>query len=287
MKTILFTLLIFVSALNTFGQMEKSERYIRGWNKLQEIDGEAGEKVVNGLKDISPELSRFIIEYSFGDVYSLTVLNNKSKEVAAVASLITQGAIPQLKVHLNGALNSGCSVIEVKELILHCSVYVGFPKAINAMNALKEVLCERKNKGITDIEGIGINSNNNRGRYDIGAEQLAMLDSEQEHIMKQTYDSFSPELVQYIIEFGYGDIYSREGLDKRFRQIATIAALVTLGNAHPQLTFHIKAALNIGLTADEIKEVMLLMTIYTGFPAAINGMNVIKEIINDSCMYIN
>ena len=256
-----------------------TERYCRGWNKLKEIDGEAGENVVNGLKDISPELSQFIIEYSFGDVYSLKSLDNKSKEIAAVSSLIAQGAIPQLKVHLNGALNTGCSVSEVKEIILQMSVYVGFPKCINAMNALKEVLIERVEKGVTDNEGIQ-NADNNIDRYETGAKYLAMLNEQQEQILKSAYDDFSPELVKFTIEYGYGDIFSREILNKRYRQIATIAALTTLGNVQSQLKFHINAGLHIGLTTKEINEIMLLMTVYAGFPSAINGTNVLKEVVN-------
>jgi len=254
-----------------------SDRYTRGWSKLQEIDGEAGERVVDGLKDISPDLGRFIIEYSFGDVYSLPLLDNKSKEVAAVASLIAQRAIPEMKVHFNGALNSGCTVTEAKELVLHLSVYVGFPKAICAMNTLKEVLAERKAEGINDTQGEETVINDNNNRYEKGSEYLSKLDTNQEQLLKETYDNFSPELVRFVIEYGYGEIYSRESLDKRYRQIATIAALTTLGNASSQLSFHICAGLNIGLTKDEIKEVMLLMSVYAGFPAAINGMNILKE----------
>ena len=258
-----------------------SERYRRGWDKLQEIDGEAGENVVNGLKDISPELSQYIIEYSFGDVYALKSLDNKSKEIAAVSSLIAQGAIPQLKVHLNGALNTACSISEVKEIILQMSVYVGFPKCINAMNALKEVLIERTEKGIVDDEGIQ-NTDHNLDRYKTGAKYLGMLNQQQEQILKSSYDTFSPELVKFTIEYGYGDIFSRENLNKRYRQIATIAALTTLGNVESQLKFHINAGLHIGLTVKEINEIMLLMTVYAGFPSAINGTNTLKEVVTDS-----
>lgn len=278
---VLLTLLTLMLAANSYGQMEKSERYNRGCNKLQEIDGEAGEKVVNGLKDISPELSRFIIEYSFGDIYSLTSLDNKSKEVAAVASLIAQGAMPQLKVHLNGALNTGCSVNEVKELILHLSVYVGIPRAINATNVLKEVLDERKGNGIEDKEGIVYTQSEDIDRYVLGAEYLAILDKGQEQVIKDAYGEFSPELARYIVEYGYGDIYSRESLDKRYRQIASISALTTLGNAPFQLKFHTKAGLNIGLTVADINEIMLLMTVYAGFPASINGTNILKELVGE------
>ncbi|MDH6533836.1 carboxymuconolactone decarboxylase family protein [Parabacteroides sp. 52] len=69
-------------------------------------------------------------------------------------------------------------------------------------------------------------------------------------------------------------------------QIATIAVLATLGNSQPQLKFHIKGALNIGLSKDEIKEIMLLMTVYAGFPAAINGTNILKEVMMES-NYLN
>ncbi|GAB6013339.1 carboxymuconolactone decarboxylase family protein [Viscerimonas tarda] len=228
---------------------------------------------------MSPDLARFIIEYSFGDVYSLNSLDNKTKEVAAVSSLIAQGAIPQLKVHLNGALNSGCSINEVEEIILQMSVYAGFPKSINAMNALKEVLQERLEKGITDKKGTNLLIRNNPDRYKIGVEYLSLLNKEQEQILRDNYGEISPELVRFTIEYGYGDIFSRENLDKKYRQVATIAALATLGNSQPQLKFHIKGALNIGINKEEIKEIMLLMTVYAGFPAAINGTNILKEVI--------
>ena len=279
MKKYILALTILINSISMQSQSHQtnSDRYTCGWSKLQEIDGEAGERVVNGLKDISPDLGRFIIEYSFGDVYSLPLLDNKSKEVAAVASLTAQRAIPEMKVHFNGALNSGCTVNEVKELVLHMSAYVGFPKTICAMNTLKEVLAERKAEGINDAQGEETITTDRLSRYERGSEYLSQLDANQEQLLKETFDNFSPELVRFVIEYGYGDIYSRESLDKRYRQIATIAALTTLGNASSQLSFHIRAGLNIGLTKDEIKEVMLLMSVYAGFPAAINGMNVLKE----------
>lgn len=280
MKNLLIILILLLSGLNCYSQMEKSEKYERGWNKLKEIDGEAGENVVNGLKNISPELSRFIIEYSFGEVYSLKGLDNKSKEIVAVSSLIAQGAIPQLKVHLNGALNTGSTINEVKEVILQMSVYCGFPKCINAMNALKDVLSERKAKGINDADGKTATVSAIKDKYKVGADCLSLLKKEQEQVLKDVYQDLSPELIQFTIEYGYGDIFSRDNLDKKYRQIATIAALSTLGNAQPQLKFHIEAGLNIGLSVEEVKEIMLLMTVYAGFPAAINGTNCLKEVIN-------
>lgn len=281
MKQIILIVLALMPVVNMYSQMEKSERYKRGWNKLQEIDGEAGEKVVNGLQDISPDLGRFIIEYSFGSVYSLGKLDNKSKEIIAVSSLIVQRAIPEMKVHFNGALNTGSTVNEVKEIILQMSVYAGFPKSICAMNTFREVLEERRKSGITDEEGEAAQVEEVGDRSLKGSQELAALDKQQERILRENFDNFSPELVEFTLEYGYADIYSRSNLGKHSRQIATIAALATLGNAPAQLKFHINAGLNIGLTADEIKEIMLLMTVYSGFPAAINGMNLLKEVVDE------
>lgn len=112
-----------------------------------------------------------------------------------------------------------------------------------------------------------------------------MLKENQEQILQENYHNLSPELIQFAIEYGYGDIFSRDNLDKRYRQIATIFALATLGNAQPQLKFHIEAGLNIGLTVEEIKEIkeiMLLMTVYGGFPSAINGTNSLKEVMKEN-----
>ncbi len=263
--------------------MGHSERYKRGWEKLKEIDGEAGEKVITGLKDISPDLGRYIIEYAFGDIYTRDGLDLKSKEIAVVAALTAMGtAKPQLKVHINGALNTGSTVNEIKEVMLQMSSYSGFPSSINGMSALKEVLAERKKNGVEyEIGKVAISSNRQAQRLELGKQELSKLDSSQVAKLKNAYGDFSPELVRFILEYGYGDIYSRGSLELRYRQIATISALTALGNARPQLKFHVSAGLNIGLSEIEIKEVMMLMTVYAGFPSAINGINVLKEVLSE------
>jgi 4-carboxymuconolactone decarboxylase len=262
--------------------MEQSDRYKRGWEKLKEIDGEAGEKVFNSLKDISPDLGKFIIEYAFGDIYTREGLDLKSKEIAVVAALTAMGtAQPQLKVHINGALNTGSSISEVKEVILQMAVYSGFPSCINGMNALKEVLKERQEHGKIDEIGKIATDTTHSDRLKLGEQELSTLDSLQADKLRNAYNAFSPELVKLVLEFGYADNFSRDSLDKKYRQIATIAALTALGNAQPQLRFHINAGLNIGLTVENIKEIILLMSVYAGFPSAINGTNILKEVVNE------
>lgn len=116
------------------------ERYARGWNKLKEIDGKAGENVIASLSDIAPDFARYLIEFPFGDIYSRPGLDLKTRELAVVAALTAMGnAAPQLKVHIQGAINVGCTQQEIVEVMMQMAVYAGFPAALNGLFAAKEI----------------------------------------------------------------------------------------------------------------------------------------------------
>jgi 4-carboxymuconolactone decarboxylase len=120
------------------------ERFRRGWARLQEVDGEAGTRVVEGLADLAPDLARYVIEFGFGDVYSRPGLSLRSREIGTVAMLAALGnARPQLEVHLHGALNVGCGETEVVELLIQVALYAGFPAALNGLEAARKVFVER------------------------------------------------------------------------------------------------------------------------------------------------
>lgn len=118
-------------------------RYERGLAKLEEIDGQAGSRVINSLRDIAPDFARYLIEFPFGDIYSRPGLDLRAREIAVVAALTALGnATPQLKVHIEGALNVGVSQEEIVEVIMQMAV-AGFPAALNGLFAAKEVFAER------------------------------------------------------------------------------------------------------------------------------------------------
>lgn len=123
--------------------MEKN-RYEAGLEKLSEVDGGAGTEVVQSLKDVAPDLGRFIIEFAFGDIYTRPVLDLKQRERITLSSLASiGGAENQLRVHINGALNVGVTPKEIAEIFIHCVPYAGFPRALNAAAAAKEIFQER------------------------------------------------------------------------------------------------------------------------------------------------
>ncbi len=118
----------------------EDEIYKRGLEKMKQVDGEDGERVLEILKTIAPDFADYIVKYPFGEIYSRAGLDWKSREIGSVAALAAMGnAKPQLKTHIRSALSAGCSQKEIVELMMHVSVFAGFPAALNGLFAAKEV----------------------------------------------------------------------------------------------------------------------------------------------------
>lgn len=115
-------------------------------------------------------------------------------------------------------------------------------------------------------------------RLQRGTRILSEIDGEAGEAVAEALKDIAPDFANYLMEYPFGEIYARPGLGRRERQIATIAALAALGNAQPQLKVHIGAGLNVGLTRQEIVEVMMHLSIYAGFPAALNGLFAASEV---------
>ncbi len=139
---------LMLSALGMSAQAsEPDARREKGIQTLEKITGAAGNTVVNSLSDISPELGAWIVDFAYGDVFSRPGLALCTRELATISALTAMGnAQPQLKVHIEGALNVGCTPQEIVEVIIQMAVYAGFPSALNGISAAREVFAKR---GIT------------------------------------------------------------------------------------------------------------------------------------------
>ena len=113
-------------------------RFERGLRKLKEIDGEQGDRIVAGLRDIAPDFARYLI-------FARPGLDLRTREIATVAALTAMGTAPsQLKVHIHGALNVGCTRTEITEVIMQMAVFAGFPAALNGLSAAREVFADHE-----------------------------------------------------------------------------------------------------------------------------------------------
>ncbi|MGG5315857.1 carboxymuconolactone decarboxylase family protein [Enterococcus sp. AZ072] len=127
------------------GISESKTREQIGFDILLDIDGEDGKKVIESLQDIAPDLGKFILEFTFADIYRRDVLDWKQREIITITSLLTLGGTEkQLDVHINAALNVGVTEQEIVETFIQCSPYVGFPRVLNAIFVAKEVFSRRK-----------------------------------------------------------------------------------------------------------------------------------------------
>ena len=139
----------------------KNKRFERGLERLNQIDGEGGEKVISSLKEIAPDLGDYIVEFAFGDIYSREGLNLQEREIVTLASLLTQGGCEaQLEVHIQAALNVGLTPEKIIECFLQCIPYVGFPRVLNAVFLADKLFKKRiiKRPLITSVVFSGFNS---------------------------------------------------------------------------------------------------------------------------------
>ncbi len=117
-------------------------------------------------------------------------------------------------------------------------------------------------------------------RYQRGAAALNKVNPEGMENLIQSLESIAPDLARYVIEFAYGDVYTRTGLTSQQRELCIIAALTALGDRESQLHDHIEAARNVGCSPKEIVETILMMAVYAGFPVAINAMHTARRALD-------
>jgi 4-carboxymuconolactone decarboxylase len=116
----------------------------RGMEALTAIDGAGGQKVIDSLADISPELGHQVVAWAFGEMYVRPGLAPRDRQLVTLGMLTALGGCePQLDVHINAALNVGLTTDEIVEALLHSAVYCGMPKALNATFVAKKVFDER------------------------------------------------------------------------------------------------------------------------------------------------
>ncbi|MDR2623202.1 MAG: carboxymuconolactone decarboxylase family protein [Methanobrevibacter sp.] len=118
-------------------------------------------------------------------------------------------------------------------------------------------------------------------RFEKGMSVLKITNKETIEGIFEELEDIAPDLGRFVVEFPYSEIYTRDGLDLKTRELITVAALTAMGNASKQLEHHINAALNVGNSPKEIVEAIMQMSAYAGFPAAINGITSAKKVFKE------
>ena len=250
------------------------DRHRTGLDLLARVEGSSPPALEAALADIAPDLARLAIDFAYGDVHARPQLTLPQRQLATVAVLAALGnARPQLKFHLAGALRMGCTPAALVELAIHMAVYAGFPAAVNTALALKEVFDEQglqppRSEVAPEPE-----------RHAAGWQRLKDIDGHAGERVIAALEGIAPDLGRYVIEFAFGDVYSRPAMDLFSRELVTVAALTALGTASAQLAVHLHGFLNVGGTREQMVEVITHCAVYAGFPAAINAALVARQVM--------
>ena len=221
-----------------------------------------------------PEMMAILQKYIFGEVFTVGELDIKTREMLTVTSLAVQQTLPQLKAHINAALNVGVEPVELREAIYQLAPFIGFPKTLNALNILNEVFKERGVK--TPLKSTVTVSEEER--FIKGeAIQKPLYGQEIEESLKGLPENMGANVSKFLTEVCFGDFYSRDGLDLKTRELLVISILVTTGDT-AVLKSHIKGNLKAGSTKETITAAIIQCLPYVGFPNTLAALRTAKEV---------
>jgi 4-carboxymuconolactone decarboxylase len=256
--------------------MKSDLRFHHGMDYLCKVEGTPRPATLDALSDIAPDLAGMAISFVYGELYSRPGLTLRERQLITVAALAALGnATPQLKFHIAGALNVGCTPCELIEALMHVTIYAGFPASLNAIYAAKEVFEQKEIR----FESVPAAPSASVSRYDAGWRALQEIDGHAGERVIASLQQIAPDLGRFVIEFSFGDIYTRPGLGLVERELVTLGALAALGTGAAQLKVHVDGLLNVGGSATQAVEAAIQVAAYAGFPAAINAVLGIEEVL--------
>ncbi len=212
---------------------------------------------------------------------NFNALEKRQQQIVAISTFTAKGDLEQLKKALNEGLNTGLSVNEIKEVLVHLYAYCGFPRSIQGLNTLMAVLETRKAQGVTDDPGNAATPvTDTTNKYERGKKVLEALTGKPQITPPESgYGAFSPEIDVFLKEHLFADIFGRDILSYTDREIATITALVNLGGVEPMMKGHIGIALNLGMSEAQLQHLLAGVEKNTGKAEADAGRKVLSEVM--------
>lgn len=221
-----------------------------------------------------PELMIILQRFIFGEVFEAGTLDKKIRELLTVVCLTAMQTLPQLKAHVQAALNVGNSPLEVREAIYQCAPIIGFPRTLNAVSAADEVFLENGISLPLPAQG----RVKEEERYEKGlALQFPLYGGEIKEKYADLPDGIGEALPRFLTEMCFGDFYTRGVLSVQERELLVLAVLAASG-ADVQIKAHASGNLKAGNSRETLYAAMVQCLPYIGFPAAFNAINIIKSV---------
>ncbi|NRF39501.1 carboxymuconolactone decarboxylase family protein [Pedobacter sp. LMG 31643] len=207
-------------------------------------------------------------------------LNSKQQSLISIAAVTAKGDLSKLKIELNKGLDSGLTVNQIRESIVHLYAYAGFPRSIRGLQTLMTVLNERKAAGINDKMGAEASPiTDQRSKYERGKAILGELTGVPETGSKTGYAAFAPEIEVFLKEHLFADIFERDVLTYVERELVTVSVLSSIGGVEPMLRSHLTICLNVGLTPNQLQQFIETIKSAIGKKEAKSAQQVLDEVL--------
>lgn len=202
----------------------------------------------------------------------------QEKAIIPIAAFAASGDIDKLKVSLVDGLDAGLTINETKEILGQLYAYAGFPRSLNALAAFMQVVQERQSKGINDVVGAEPSPfPTDKTSLEFGKEnQTKLIGTE----VKGALFEFSPQIDEYLKSHLFGDIFQRDVLSWKQREIATIATLANIKGVNSQLAAHYNISMNNDVTVSELNEFIAILSKKIGQETADNAQQVLNTVLN-------
>lgn len=192
------------------------------------------------------------------------VLTAREQVIVAVASYTGNGDLEHLKPAFVQALEAGMTINEINEVLIHAYAYCGFPRSLRAIQTFIEVVDERKAAGIADPLGQEASVNDDsRSRYERGRDVLAEISGAPADAPKTGYAIFAPTIERFLKEHLFADLFGRDLLTYRERELATVSILAGVSGVEPMAYGHMSICLHLGITVEQLSA--LLNIVETNF----------------------
>lgn len=202
----------------------------------------------------------------------------KEKAIIPIAAFAASGDIDKLKVSLVDGLEAGLTINETKEILGQLYAYAGFPRSLNALAAFMQVVQERESKGIKDVVGVEPSPlPTDRTSLEFGKDNQTKLIGVE---VKGALFDFSPQIDEYLKSHLFGDIFQRDVLSWKQREIATIAALANIKGVNSQLASHYNISMNNEVTVSELNEFISILSTKVDKETADNAQQVLNTVLN-------
>ncbi|WP_459186863.1 carboxymuconolactone decarboxylase family protein [Parabacteroides sp. APC149_11_2_Y6] len=275
-KTFLISIFILSGFLPVFAQgnpesnetekMDRTELCKKNYTTL--FGGEA----LTG-QGTDPEMMDILQKFIFGEVFRTGELDIKTREMITCITLATMQTLPQLKAHAAAALNVGVTPVELRETVYLCAPFIGFPKTLNALATINDVFKER---GISlPLEAQGTVTEKDRNEKGAAIQNILYPEGIKD-AMKNVPGGLGSDVERFLTEYCFGDIYTRNGLDIKTRELLAYCVLTTL-EAESQLRSHLQGNLAVGNTKEILAAAIIQCLPYIGFPPAIKALKIIQE----------